>query len=112
MDQEIKDTLNNLKVAEAITGRSMPGPNSAAELAKDLDDPHAVGYYIAGPEDEDEDTRETRKSIKLAEALLGRKFHLDGSKEEEQDQVKQAVEERINVKDLEKAGININSPVK
>ena len=104
--------MYNIKVAEAITGRTMPGPQSEKELAKTMKDLNTVSYYVAGPEDEDEDTRETRKSIKLAEALLGRKFHLDGSKEEEQDQVKQAVEERINVKDLEKAGININSPVK
>jgi hypothetical protein len=85
----------------------MPGPNSPAELAKDLDDPHAVGYYIAGPEDEDEDTRETRKSIELAEAMLKRKFSLDGSKAEEIDLAKSAVNERIVSKDLERAGIII-----
>jgi hypothetical protein len=112
MDQEIKDTFNNIKIAEALTGRKMPGPNSEKELAKNLDDPHAVGYYIAGPEDEDEDTRETRKSIELAEAMLRKKFSLDGSKEEEIDLAKSAVNERIILKDFERAGIDIsNKPV-
>jgi len=57
----------------------MPGPDSPKEIAKDLDESQAVGYYLAGPEDEDEDTVETRKSIELAEAMLKRKFSLDGS---------------------------------
>ena len=69
----------------------MPGPDSEKELAKSLDDPHAVAYYLAGPEDEDEDTRETRKSIELAEAMLERKFSLNGSKEEEINLAKSAV---------------------
>ena len=46
---------------------------------------NTVSYYIAGPEDEDEDTKETRKSLKSAEVLLGRKFNLNGSTEEEKD---------------------------
>ncbi len=66
----------------------MPGPDSEKELAKTLEELNTVSYYIAGPEDEDEDTKETRKSLKLAEALLGRKFHLNGSKEEEKDLTK------------------------
>lgn len=69
----------------------MPGPDSEKEIAKNLDESHAVGYYLAGPEDEDEDTRETRKSIELAEAMLKRKFSLDGSKQEEIDLAKSAV---------------------
>lgn len=90
----------------------MPGPYDEKELAKNLDDPFAVPYYLADDEDEDEDTKETRKSIKLAESLLGRKFHLDGSKEEEDDLAKEAVTERIVLKDFERAGIDIsNKPV-
>jgi hypothetical protein len=66
----------------------MPGPNSEKELAKTLEELNIPNYYIAGPDDEDEDTKETRKSLKLAEAMLGRKFRLDGSKDEEQDLAK------------------------
>jgi len=50
-----------------------------------LEEFNTVSYYIAGPEDEDEDTKETRKSLKSAEVLLGRKFNLNGSTEEEKD---------------------------
>jgi len=66
----------------------MPGPNSEKELAKTLEDLNTVSYYIAGPEDEDEDIKETMKSLKLAEALLGRKFHLNGSTEKVKDSTK------------------------
>jgi len=45
----------------------MPGPTDPKEIAKDLDDPFKVPYYIADEDDEDEDTKETRKSIQVAE---------------------------------------------
>ena len=57
----------------------MPGPTDPKEIAKDLDDPFKVPYYIADEDDEDEDTKETRKSIQVAEQMLGKKFTLDGS---------------------------------
>ena len=57
----------------------MADPTDVNELAKDLDDPLKVGYYIADENDEDEDTTETRKSILVAEQMLGKKFTLDGS---------------------------------
>ena len=57
----------------------MADPTDVNELAKDLDDPLKVGYYIADENDEDEDTKETRKSILVAEQMLGKKFTLDGS---------------------------------
>ena len=57
----------------------MASPTDPKELAKDLDDPFKVPYYLADENDEDEDTKETRKSILMAEQMLGRKFSLDGS---------------------------------
>lgn len=57
----------------------MASPTDVKELAKDLDDPFKVPYYLADENDEDEDTKETRKSILMAEQMLGRKFTLDGS---------------------------------
>ena len=57
----------------------MADPTDVNELAKDLDDPLKVGYYITDENDEDEDTKETRKSILVAEQMLGKKFTLDGS---------------------------------
>ena len=57
----------------------MADPTDVNELAKDLDDPFKVGYYIADENDEDEDTKETRKSILMAEQMLGKKFTMDGT---------------------------------
>jgi hypothetical protein len=45
----------------------MPGPKDPAEIAKDLANENNVPYYLAGDEDEDQDTVETRKSLLLAE---------------------------------------------
>jgi hypothetical protein len=59
--------LNSIKVAEAIVGGKMASPTDAKELAKDIDDPFRVPYYLADDGDEDEDTKETRKSILMAE---------------------------------------------
>ena len=67
IDSDITDSLNSIKVAEAIVGAKMADPTDVNELAKDLDDPLKVGYYIADENDEDEDTKETRKSILVAE---------------------------------------------
>ena len=47
MDDEVIDTLHNLRIAEAMTGHKMPNPNDASEIAKKLDDPFAVPYYLA-----------------------------------------------------------------
>lgn len=57
----------------------MANPTDAKELAKGLNDPFKVPYYLADENDEDEDTKETRKSILMAEQILGGKFTLDGS---------------------------------
>lgn len=56
IDSEISDSLNSIKIAEAIVGAKMAGPTDAKEIAKDLDDPFKVPYYIADENDEDEDT--------------------------------------------------------
>jgi hypothetical protein len=45
----------------------MASPTDPKEIAKDLDDPFRVPYYLADDGDEDEDTKETRRSILTAE---------------------------------------------
>ena len=56
IDSDISDSLNSIKIAEAIVGAKMAGPTDPKEIAKDLDDPFKVPYYIADENDEDEDT--------------------------------------------------------
>lgn len=57
----------------------MASPTDPKEIAKDLDDPFRVPYYLADDGDEDEDTKETRRSILTAEQMLGKKFTMDGT---------------------------------
>ena len=74
LDGEIKDSLRNINVAEAIVGGKMASPEDPKEIAKNFP---VVPYYLADDDDEDRDTVETRKSILMAEQMLGRKFTLD-----------------------------------
>ena len=67
IDSEISDSLNSIKIAETIVGGKMASPTDAKEQAKNLDDPFRVPYYLADENDEDEDTKETRRSILTAE---------------------------------------------
>lgn len=108
----MKDSLNNIKIAEAITGKKMAGPTSPEELAKSAFESQAVGYYMATDDDEDEDTKETRKSIEMAERMLKRKFSMGADKEDEIEVAKSAVNERIVIKDLEMFGIGASVKAK
>ncbi len=56
----------------------MANPNDINELAKNLDELSKVPYYLADENDEDEDIKETKKSILTAEKMLGKKLTLDG----------------------------------
>lgn len=76
----------------------MPGPDDPAEQAKmNLID---VPYY---ENEEDEDSRETRRSIRTAERMLKRRFKLqEGDQETFEDDIMNG---HIFTKDLLRAGI-------
>jgi len=73
-DEEIRENFNSIKVAESIVGAKMAGPNDPAELAKNFPE---VTYKVHDSDDEDEDTRETRRSIKTAEKMLKKHFFVN-----------------------------------
>ena len=59
-DEDVVDTDNSMKIAEELTGEKMASPTGpdAKKFA-----PWAK-YHLATPDEEDEDTRETRRSVK------------------------------------------------
>jgi len=61
---DITDSKASLKIAEKLVGKSMPNPSGATEQEKIKPTPE---YHHADSDDEEDDTVETRKSIKTAE---------------------------------------------
>jgi len=75
--------MNSIKVAEAIVGVKMASPTDPKELAKNFP---VVTYHVADSDDEDEDTRETRRSIKTAEKMLKKRFFINARDRREYEQ--------------------------
>jgi len=75
--------MNSIKIAEAIVGVKMASPTDPKELAKDVP---VVTYHVADSDDEDEDTRETRRSIKTAEKMLRKRFFINARDRREYEQ--------------------------
>jgi hypothetical protein len=70
----VTDTLNSIKKAEDITGYTFPDPNSPEELKKLVKTPE---YYLADDDDEDEETLETRRSIRFVENKLKERWFIN-----------------------------------
>lgn len=74
-DDDVKTTKNSIRIAESLHNRKMPGPeDSAAQKAK-VKPP--VPYPELDSDDEEDDTAETRKSIKTAEKQLKHRFFIN-----------------------------------
>jgi len=87
--------MNSIKVAEAIVGKKMASPTDPEELAKNFP---VVTYHVADSDDEDEDTRETRRSIKTAEKMLRKRFFINKRDQSEYEHA--ALSGKISEEDL------------
>lgn len=77
LDEHIQATDASIKTAEKMVGASMPSPDDPAQkekFAKEVDTPF---YHYATPDEETEDTVETRKSIKTAEKMYKHRFFIN-----------------------------------
>jgi len=95
LSDEVKDNFNSIKMAEAIVGDDMQSPDDPDQIAKNIP---VVPYYFAGEEDEEEETRSTRESIRAAEKQLKKRFFINAK--EERDFSKMVSEGRISAADL------------
>lgn len=93
------DTFESIKTAEAIVGAKMAEPYDVKERAKVEENENTVEYHFADSDDEDEETVETRKSVKTAEKMLKHRFFINAK--EQRDYEKAVVEGRISQKELE-----------
>ena len=73
----------------------MASQTDPKDLAKDVP---SVTYHYADSDDEDEDTRETRRSIKTAEKMLRKRFFINAKDRKEYEQM--ALAGRISAEEL------------
>jgi hypothetical protein len=90
-------TNNSIKIAEGIVGAKMPNPQSPDELKKVAD--RQVQYPHFDSDDEDEDTVETRRSIKTAEKIHTQRFFINAK--DQRDYAKKVAEGKISAEELE-----------
>lgn len=66
-------TKNSIEKAEAIVGGKLPQPLSKEEMKKK----QSPEYHLADSDDEDEDTVETRRSVKTVEKAMKHRFFIN-----------------------------------
>lgn len=75
---EVVTTNNSIKIAEGIVKEKMADPNDKAEKARMANSAQrAVEYHLHGDDEEDEDTVETRKSVKTVEKRMKHRFFIN-----------------------------------
>jgi hypothetical protein len=73
-DDDVTTTTNSIKKAEGITGGKMEEPFDPLVQAKIAP---TVKYTLADSDDEEEDTVETRRSVKQAEKYFQKRFFIN-----------------------------------
>jgi hypothetical protein len=82
-DEDVTTTANSIKKAEGITGGSMEEPFDPLVVAKIAP---TVAYTLADSDDEEEDTVETRRSVKYAEKYYKKRFFINKREKEDFEQ--------------------------
>lgn len=80
--ETVTHTNDSIKAAEAITGKDMVDPESEAEKNKIKPTPD---YHLADSDDEEDDTRETRRSVKTVEKRLKHRFFINAKDRRDYD---------------------------
>ena len=79
-DEDVTTTANSIKKAEKITGGTMEEPFDPLVQAKIAP---TVKYTLADSDDEEEDTVETRRSVKYAEKYYKKRFFINKREKED-----------------------------
>lgn len=90
--EQVTDTADSIKWAEENTGGKFPEPVEKDKIKK------TPKYHLADSDDEDDDTVETRKSVKTAEKQLKHRFFINAK--EKKSYEKAIAEGRVNPKQL------------
>jgi hypothetical protein len=79
-DEDVTTTANSIKKAEGITGGKMEEPFDPLVQAKIAP---TVKYTLADSDDEEDDTVETRRSVKYAEKYYKKRFFINKREKED-----------------------------
>ena len=79
-DDDVTTTTNSIKKAEGITGGKMEEPFDPLVQAKIAP---TVKYTLADSDDEEDDTVETRRSVKYAEKYYKKRFFINKREKED-----------------------------
>ena len=90
--EQVTDTSDSIKWAEENTGGKMPEPVDKEKIKK------TPKYHLADSDDEDDETVETRKSVKTAEKQLKHRFFINAK--EKKSYEKAIAEGKVNPKQL------------
>jgi hypothetical protein len=96
-EETVGVTNNSIKVAESIIGSKMPEPTDPKELKKVEN--RGVEYKHYDSDDEDDDTVETRRSVKTAEKMHKSRFFINAK--DRRDYEKKVIEGRISKEELD-----------
>lgn len=104
--ETVTDTENSIKIAEGIVKAKMAEPydvkkrmEACYKSGKCVHDD--VRYPVHDSDDEDEDTRATRASLRVAEKYYGQRFFVNQSDEDRYKQLEKAGKLRPEVKKFE-----------
>lgn len=95
-DEAVTTTENSIKIAEELVGDKMLGPNDEKSKKKYAPTPK---YHLATPDEEEEDTRETRRSVKTVEKSMKQRFWINAREKKDYD--KAVAEGKISDAELE-----------
>jgi len=97
---EVITTNNSIKIAEGIVKEKMADPSDKAEKARMANSAQrAVEYHLHGDDEEDEDTVETRRSVKTVEKRMKHRFFINAREKKDYDAAVAAG--KISSKELE-----------
>lgn len=98
--EEVIATNNSIKVAEGIVKSKMPNPDDPKEKERMKNAAmNQVEYHLHGDDEEDEDTVETRRSVKTVEKRMKHRFFINAR--ERKDYEAQAAQGKISSKELD-----------
>jgi len=76
--EDVITTNNSIKAAEAIVKGKMPNPDDPKEKERMKNAAmNQVEYHLHGDDEEDEDTVETRRSVKTVEKVMKHRFFIN-----------------------------------
>ena len=90
--EQVTDTAESIKWAEENTGGKFPEPVPAKKMKK------GVKYTLHDEDDEEDDTVETRKSVKTAEKALKHRFFINAKEKKAYDRA--VAEGKVNPKQV------------